>query len=152
MAARPGTGARVSPALTNLAPDRRVNPERPLVKTCLVVDDSRVIRKVSRRILEDLGFEVAEAADGVEAMAWCSAVMPDVVLLDWLMPGMDGMEFLKRLRAEPGGDRPKVVFCSSETAIERIREALDAGADEYIMKPFDGAIVAGKLAFLDLAA
>ena len=120
------------------------------MKTCLVVDDSRVIRKVSRRILEELGFEVAEAGDGVEAMAWCSAVMPDLILLDWQMPVMDGMTFLHRLRAEPGGDRPKVVFCTVENEIARIREALDAGADEYIMKPFDGSIVAGKLAYLGL--
>jgi len=120
------------------------------LKTCLVVDDSRVIRKVSRRILEDLGFEVAEAADGVEAMAWCSAVMPDAILLDWLMPVMDGLEFVRRLRAEPGGTAPRVIFCSCETDIPRIREALDAGADEYIMKPFDGAIVASKLAYLGL--
>jgi two-component system, chemotaxis family, chemotaxis protein CheY len=122
------------------------------VKTCLVVDDSRVIRKVSRRILEDLGFEVAEAGDGVEAMAWCTAVMPDLILLDWQMPVMDGMQFLRRLRAEPGGDRPKVVFCTVENEIERIREALDAGADEYIMKPFDGSIVSGKLEYLGLTA
>lgn len=122
------------------------------MKTCLVVDDSRVIRKVSRRILEDLGFEVAEAGDGVEAMAWCTAVMPDVILLDWQMPVMDGMQFLKRLRNEPGGAAPKVVFCSVENAIDRIREALDAGADEYIMKPFDGSIVAGKLHDLGLCA
>jgi two-component system chemotaxis response regulator CheY len=122
------------------------------VKTCLVVDDSRVIRKVSRRILEDLGFEVAEASNGVEAMAWCSAVMPDAILLDWRMPAMDGMEFLHRLRAEPGGTRPKVIFCTVENEIERIREALDAGADEFIMKPFDGGIIAGKLDYLGLAA
>ena len=122
------------------------------MKTCLVVDDSRVIRKVSRRILEDLGFEVAEASDGVEALAWCSAVMPDAILLDWRMPQMDGMEFLKRLRAEPGGAAPKVIFCTVENGIERIREALDAGADEFIMKPFDGGIVAGKLSYLGLAA
>lgn len=122
------------------------------MKTCLVVDDSRVIRKVSRRILEDLGFEVAEAADGVEATAWCTAVMPDLILLDWQMPVMDGMQFLKRLRAEPGGDAPRVVFCTVENQIERIREALDAGADEYIMKPFDGSIVAGKLELLGLCA
>ena len=120
------------------------------MKTCLVVDDSRVIRKVSRRILEDLGFDVAEAGDGMEALAWCSAVMPDAILLDWRMPSMDGMEFLRRLRAEPGGDTPKVIFCSVENEIERIREALDAGADEYIMKPFDGGIVAGKLDHLGL--
>jgi two-component system chemotaxis response regulator CheY len=118
--------------------------------TCLVVDDSRVIRKVSRRILEDLGFEVAEASDGVEALAWCNAMMPDAILLDWHMPGLDGLEFLRRLRAAPGGERPKVVFCSVENEIERIREALDAGADEYIMKPFDGGIIAGKLAYLGM--
>lgn len=122
------------------------------MKTCLVVDDSRVIRKVSRRILEDLGFEVAEAGDGVEAMAWCSAVMPDAILVDWRMPVMDGLEFVRRLRQEPGGDQPKVIFCSVENEIERIREALDAGADEYIMKPFDGSIVAGRFAMLGLAA
>jgi two-component system, chemotaxis family, chemotaxis protein CheY len=122
------------------------------VKTCLVVDDSRVIRKVARRILEDLGFEVAEAADGVEAMAWCQAVMPDAVLLDWRMPAMDGLEFVRRLREHPGGSAPKVVFCSVENEIERIREALDAGADEYVMKPFDGDILSGKLAYLGLAA
>ena len=122
------------------------------MKTCLVVDDSRVIRKVSRRILEDLGFEVAEASNGVEAMAWCSAVMPDAILLDWRMPAMDGMEFLHRLRAEPRGGLPKVIFCTVENEIERIREALDAGADEFIMKPFDSGIVAGKLDYLGLAA
>ena len=122
------------------------------MKTCLVVDDSRVIRKVSRRILEDLGFEVAEAADGVEAMAWCTAVMPDLILLDWQMPIMDGLQFVQRLRAEPGGDAPKVVFCTVENEIDRIREALDAGADEYIMKPFDGSIVQGKLDLLGLRA
>ena len=122
------------------------------MKTCLVVDDSRVIRKVSRRILEDLGFEVAEAGDGVEAMAWCGAVLPDVVLLDWRMPQMDGLEFLRRLRALRGGDAPKVIFCTVENEIERIREALDAGADEFIMKPFDSGIVAGKLSYLGVAA
>ncbi|MBI1198792.1 MAG: response regulator [Phenylobacterium sp.] len=121
-------------------------------KTCLVVDDSRVIRKVSRRILEEMGFEVAEAADGVEAMAWCAAVLPDVILLDWRMPNMDGLEFVRRLRAEPNGAAPKVVFCSVESDLDAIREALDAGADEYIMKPFDGGIVAGKLAALGVAA
>jgi len=118
----------------------------PRVKLCLVVDDSRVVRKVARRILEDLGFEVAEAGDGAEGLAWCRAEMPDTVLLDWNMPVMDGLEFLRRLRAEPGGAAPRVVFCSVESDLDRVREALDAGADEYIMKPFDGDIVASKLA------
>jgi two-component system chemotaxis response regulator CheY len=114
-------------------------------KLCLVVDDSRVMRKVARRILEDLGFEVAEAGDGAEGLAWARTAMPDVVLLDWNMPVMNGMEFLRRLRQEPGGETPKVVFCSVENDLDRIREALDEGACEYIMKPFDGDIVASKL-------
>ena len=119
--------------------------------TCLVVDDSQVIRKVSRRILEDLGFEVAEACDGIEALAWCSVVTPDLIILDWRMPGMDGLTFLRRLRQEPGGEGPKVVFCSSETAIAHVRQALDAGADEYLMKPFDSDLMASKLAHVGFA-
>jgi two-component system chemotaxis response regulator CheY len=115
------------------------------VKTCLVVDDSRVIRKVARRILEDLGFETAEAADGVEAMAWCRTAMPEAILLDWNMPVMDGLEFLKQLRREPDGQDPVVVFCTVENDLEHITQALEAGADEYIMKPFDGDIIAAKL-------
>jgi len=120
--------------------------ESARVKLCLVVDDSRVVRKVARRILEDLGFEVAEAGDGAEALAWCRTAMPDVVLLDWNMPVMNGLEFLRRLRQDPGGATPRVLFCSVESDLDRIREALEEGADEYIMKPFDGDIVASKLA------
>lgn len=116
------------------------------MKTCLVVDDSRVIRKVARRVLEDIGFEIAEAGDGLEALAWCRAAMPDAVLLDWNMPVMNGIEFLRQLRDEPGGEGPVVVFCTVENDIEHIRLALDAGADEYIMKPFDGEIIAAKFA------
>lgn len=112
--------------------------------TCLIVDDSRIIRKVARRIVEGLGYEVDEAADGAEALAQCSAALPDVVLLDWNMPVMDGLTFLRRLRGLPGGDGPKVLFCSIESDPERISEALAAGADEYVMKPFDGEVLASK--------
>jgi len=115
------------------------------LKTCLVVDDSRVLRKVARRILEDLGFAVAEASDGMEALAWCRAMMPDLVLLDLNLPGLSGLELLRRLRQEPGGEAPRVVFCSAEISLERIGEALESGAAEYIIKPFDGEIVAEKL-------
>jgi len=116
------------------------------MKMCLVVDDSRVVRKVARRILEGLDFDIAEAGDGLEALAVCRATMPDAVLLDWTMPVMDGLEFLRRLRQEPGGDAPVVVFCTSENEPDRIAEALGAGADEYIMKPFDGDIIEAKFA------
>lgn len=115
-------------------------------RTCLIVDDSRIIRKVARRIVEGLGFEVDEAADGAEALAYCASVMPDVVLLDWNMPVMDGLTFLRRLRAQSGGAAPKVLFCTIETAPERIAEGLAAGADDYVMKPFDGEILHSKLA------
>ena len=115
------------------------------VRTCLIVDDSRIIRKVARRIVEGLGFEVDEAADGIEALSYCVGLMPDVILLDWNMPVMDGMTFIRRLRGLPGGDKPKVLFCTIETAPERIAEALTAGADDYVMKPFDGAILQSKL-------
>ncbi|MFN4091421.1 MAG: PleD family two-component system response regulator [Brevundimonas sp.] len=115
-------------------------------RTCLIVDDSRIIRKVARRIVESLGFEVDEAADGADALAFCAATMPEVVLLDWNMPVMDGLTFLRRLRSLPGGASPKVLFCTIETRAERIAEALSAGADDYVMKPFDGEILQSKFA------
>jgi two-component system chemotaxis response regulator CheY len=114
------------------------------MKNCLVVDDSRVIRKVARRILEDMSFAIDEAADGLEALNSCRKTMPDAVLLDWNMPVMSGIDFLRQLRREPGGDRPVVVFCTTENDIDHISEAIRAGANEYIMKPFDGDILQSK--------
>ena len=114
------------------------------MRTCLIVDDSKTVRKVAGRIVATLAFEPLEAADGLEALAVCRAQMPDAVLLDWQMPLMDGREFLRALRAEPGGDSPVVVFCSARSEPEQIAEALDEGADEYVMKPFDGDIIAAK--------
>ncbi|WJR78684.1 response regulator [Bradyrhizobium sp. NP1] len=114
------------------------------MKTCLVVDDSRVVRKIARQILEKLDFAIIEAADGEQALQACRDALPDAILLDWNMPVMDGYEFLGRLRDLPGGEGPKVVFCTTENNIEHISLALRAGADEYIMKPFDKEIVAAK--------
>jgi two-component system chemotaxis response regulator CheY len=114
------------------------------MKTCLVVDDSSVIRKVARRILEGMQFEIMEAGDGAEALGQCQEKMPDVVLLDWNMPNMDGIQFLRTLRKMPGGKTPKVVFCTTENDVGHIARALHAGADEYIMKPFDKEIVEAK--------
>jgi two-component system, chemotaxis family, chemotaxis protein CheY len=111
---------------------------------CLVVDDSRVVRKAARRIVETLGFTVREAEDGAQALAACREAMPKVVLLDWNMPVMDGISFLRAARAEFGPDRPVVVLCTTEAAVERIVEALEAGAQEYIMKPFDAALLQDK--------
>jgi two-component system chemotaxis response regulator CheY len=114
------------------------------MKTCLVVDDSSVIRKVARRILEGLDFQIAEAENGEEAITACRQQIPDAILLDWNMPKMDGYEFLRVLRRLPGGDKPKVVFCTTENDVAHIARALHAGANEYIMKPFDKDIVEAK--------
>ncbi|MGJ3263458.1 MAG: response regulator [Salinarimonas sp.] len=115
------------------------------MKHCLVVDDSAVIRKVARRILEGLSFRISEAEDGEQALVCCRAQMPDAVLLDWNMPVMDGYDFLRALRALPGGNHPKVVFCTTENDVANIARAMRAGADEYIMKPFDKEIMTAKL-------
>ena len=116
------------------------------MKTCLVVDDPKVIRMVARRILEELKFKVVEAADGQAAVTECEKDMPDAVLLDWNMPVMDGIEFLEVLRTMRGGAEPVVVFCTTENDIEHIRKAMSTGANEYIMKPFDSEISQSKFA------
>ena len=118
---------------------------------CLIVDDSRVIRKVSRHILESLGFSVDEAENGREGLERCAETMPDVILLDWNMPVMSGMEFLKALRQSEHEDQPKVVFCTTENDIAHIRAAIAAGADEYVMKPFDRDTLHSKLQIVGVA-
>jgi two-component system chemotaxis response regulator CheY len=120
------------------------------MKSCLIVDDSRVVRKVARRILEDLHFAIEEAADGKLALDACLKSMPDVVLLDWNMPVMNGIDFLRQLRRAPGGESPVVVFCTTENDLQHIQEAIGAGANEYIMKPFDSDILAAKFAQVGL--
>lgn len=115
-------------------------------ETCLVVDDSRVVRKAARRMLEKFGFAVEEAEDGQAALDRCRARLPRAVLLDWNMPVMNGLEFLVAARREFGPDRPVIVLCTTESTIDRIVEALDAGAQEYVMKPFDETILADKFA------
>lgn len=113
------------------------------MKQCMIVDDSRVIRKVARHIMESCDFSVVEAADGQEALAMAGTAEPDVILLDWNMPVMGGMDFLKSYRAGEG--RAKVIFCTTENDIGHIEAAIHAGADEYVMKPFDRDTILGKL-------
>ena len=122
------------------------------MKSCLIVDDSKVIRKVARHILETLEFEVEEAGDGQEALSRCEQKMPDVVLLDWNMPVMSGMEFLKMLRQRGHSDQPKVVFCTTENDAGEIAQARAAGANDCILKPFDRTVVRAKLAEVGLSA
>lgn len=119
-------------------------------KDCLVVDDSRVIRNVARVMLEEMGFEVREAADGSQAMDECAAIMPEVILLDWNMPVMNGIDFVKELRRKPDGQDPIVIFCTTENDINSVNLAISAGANEYIMKPFDSEILRSKFEYIGL--
>jgi two-component system chemotaxis response regulator CheY len=113
--------------------------------SCLIVDDSPTVRRVIRRIVTNLGFDAVEAEEGRQALASCRDGLPDLVVLDWNMPEMDGLSFLRALRRLPGGQEPVVIFCTTVNDLPHIEEALDAGANEYIMKPFDEDILQHKL-------
>jgi two-component system, chemotaxis family, chemotaxis protein CheY len=114
-------------------------------KTCLIVDDSRVIRKVSSKIAISLGYVPIEAENGEEALARCKRSMPDLVLTDWNMPEMDGIAFVTKLRSIPTPKEPVVVFCTSNGEAKDIHDGIAAGADDYIVKPFDEAALKAKL-------
>lgn len=114
-------------------------------KLCMVVDDSGVVRKVSRRILEALGFSVVEAENGQKALEVAANNLPDFILLDWNMPVMNGIEFLGEFRKKHNANDVKVIFCTTENDMAKIMAAMAAGANEYIMKPFDEEIMRTKL-------
>jgi len=116
------------------------------MKHCLVVDDSRVIRAVARRIMEELRYSVEEAQDGMAALRACREKMPDLIFLDWNLPSMRGVEFIKSVRGQQDGGRPVILFCTTESDPNDIATAMAAGANEYVMKPFDGTQVRAKLA------
>ncbi len=114
-------------------------------RLCLIVDDSRVIRKVASKIALSLGYVPVEAENGEEALARCKQAMPDLVLTDWNMPEMDGIAFVTKLRSIPTPKEPVVVFCTSNSAAKDIHAGIAAGADDYIVKPFDEAALRAKL-------
>lgn len=120
------------------------------MKECLIVDDSATIRKITRKILEDLGFSCAEAEDGAVAAEHCKKSMPDIIILDWNMPNVSGIEFLQILRSMQNGTDPKVLFCTTESGMDFIRKGMSLGADEYIMKPFDKSLIEMKFVQLGL--
>ena len=115
---------------------------------CLIVDDSRVLRTVARRIFEEMKFDVAEAEDGMAALRACREAMPDLIFLDWHLPHMTGLEFVRTLRGLPDGGRPRILFCTSEINKVEIAAAIAAGANEFLLKPFDRAQIRTKLTAL----
>ena len=116
-----------------------------MTKHCLVVDDSRVIRTVTRRILEGLRYTVDEAEDGMAALRAVREKMPDLIFLDWNLPSMKGVDFVKSVRGQTDGGVPVILCATTENDVSEITGAMAAGANDYIMKPFDAAGVAAKL-------
>jgi two-component system, chemotaxis family, chemotaxis protein CheY len=116
------------------------------MKHCLVIDDSDVVRKVARRILESRGLEVTEAADGKRGVEQCVERMPDAVIVDWRMPEMNGLEFLGALRLSTRQPRPYIIYCTTENDPAEISRAYAGGASNYLLKPFDRGSLEEKFA------
>jgi|SRR5581483_2957454 len=115
----------------------------------LAIDDSRAMRMILAQILRALGFEVTEAANGREALERLPYVGPvDLALVDWNMPVMSGIEFVKAVRADPKLADMRLMMVTTENEMSKIEEALEAGADEYVMKPFSRSVIREKLELL----
>ena len=122
------------------------------MKIFMIVDDSPVIRKVARRILEDMGYVVAEAEDGADALDKCSHNMPDVIMVDWEMPRMNGVEFIEALRSNEAADATKILYCTSEVMVTEMMKAKRAGCQGYMLKPFTRDILQYKLSEIGVEA
>lgn len=115
------------------------------MKHCLIVDDSRVVRTVARRILENLSYSVDEVEDGMEGLRACREKMPDLIFLDWNLPEMKGLEFIKSVRGQQEGGHPVILFSATERDPDEVASAFAAGANELVQKPFDISLVRAKL-------
>ncbi|HEY2837047.1 MAG TPA: response regulator [Rhizomicrobium sp.] len=115
------------------------------MKHCLVVEDSRIMRTVARRIFEELKFDIGEAEEGMAALRAVREKMPDVIFLDWNLPSMPGLEFIKSVRGQQNGSHPVILFATTENDPDEIALAITAGADDYVMKPYDRASLRSKL-------
>jgi len=119
----------------------------------LIVDDSRPIRRIESGILQELGFETTTADNGKQALEQLrTSTPPDVVLVDWNMPEMDGLEFIKEVRRDSRFAKLAVLMVTTETEPEQMMRALSAGADEYLMKPFQKESLVDKLRLVGVVA
>ena len=115
------------------------------MKIFMLLDDSPVIRKVASRIISDFGFVVVEAEDGYDALSKAQYNMPDIVLVDWDMPKLSGLEFIEEFQKLPGANEAKVLYSTSEILVPEMTKAKRLGCDGFLMKPFNREIVAAKL-------
>ena len=116
----------------------------------LVIDDSKSIRSILAKILLGMGFTVEEAANGLEALDLIKKEKVDLALVDWNMPDMDGYQFIREVRKDSAYKDMRMMMVTTETAINKVTEALEAGADEYIMKPFTKEMIVEKLALMGM--
>ena len=116
------------------------------MKQCLIVEDSEVIRKVASRIMTNLNFEVIEAENGQQALDICDSGMPDMILLDWQMPVMGGMEVLQSFRPLNKKKRPFILYCATENDKVELSRAITAGANDYVLKPYDRESLYARIA------
>ena len=122
------------------------------MKLCLIVDDSEIVRRVAIQLLQGQGFQFIEADSGERALDMCKAGMPDMIIVDWQMTGMSGIEFIQTLRLTPGGEGCFVIYCSTENDSRDIARALAAGANDYLLKPFDRETLKAVVFHEDVAA
>ena len=122
------------------------------MKYCLVVDDSKTIRKIAKTLLNSIGYEVGEAEDGQQAMDQCQIRMPDAILLDWSMPVMDGQDFLALFSRTFRSRKPFIVYATTEFDPTDISRAIASGADDFLLKPFDRGSLEAKFRLLPHAA
>lgn len=122
------------------------------MQTLMIVDDSPAIRKITRRILESAGLAVAEATDGLDALEKCEQRMPDAVIVDWDMPRMSGIEFIRALRGSRGGEKVKIIYSTCEVMMNEMRAAKHAGCNEFLIKPFTRNVLHHKVNEIGLAA
>lgn len=118
----------------------------------LVVDDSRAMRLVLTKIMKEVGFDTSEAGDGSEALIRLKELdAVDLILVDWNMPVMDGLEFVRAVRENQRYDEVLMMMVTTEDGMDKIVEALEAGANEYVMKPFTSEMIVEKLEILGIA-
>lgn len=118
--------------------------------TCLIADDSKIIRMVLSKIMTNLGFDIVEAEDGEDVIGHWKKGNIDLIIMDWRLQVMEGIDVLYMIRSNQKMPQPKIIFCSSLIDEGKIREALQGGADDYIMKPFDEEIIESKITILGL--
>ncbi len=115
------------------------------MSSCLIADDSKIMRMLLAKIMENFGYAVTEAEDGEDLMQQCEKNMPDLIISDWNLPLVDGIDVLYKIRADKKSKQPVFFFCSYLKNPEIINQAMEGGADDFIMRPFDEDIIASKL-------